>query len=351
MKFSVIVPVYNVEDYLKDCIESILSQTFEDFEIILVNDGSTDDSGIICNKYAALHSDRILVISKNNQGLISARREGIKYARGEFIVFVDSDDFIDKHLLSIVNDALSSEESIDIVLYSLTYMKNGNKEGRFKRIAEDGTTWSGENKRELYDKLITSSDVSSLCTKAIRAELLKRDSDNYSKYYGKNMAEDLLQSLYPITYARKIKYLDKALYVYRINEKSISNSMNVKDIKKKNSIHVYKKIREYCSIWEINTDENKKKLDARWFNDTMYIALKCYEREEKYKGKKQILSYDWDSMMPQNLFIEDNIYINEFYKKLYLAMKKRRYIYAETLIRKNQIYQFLKKKRKLRSEN
>jgi glycosyltransferase involved in cell wall biosynthesis len=90
--FSIIVPVYNVEDYLKQCLDSILCQTYNDFEIILVNDGSTDSSPEICSFYQN-ESAKIVLISKENGGLSDARNVGLKEAKGDYIIFTDSDDY------------------------------------------------------------------------------------------------------------------------------------------------------------------------------------------------------------------------------------------------------------------
>ena len=92
-KLSVIVPVYNVKKYLIECLNSILSQTFTDFELILVNDGSTDNCGEICDKYASQDS-RVVVIHKENGGLSSARNAGLFVSKGKYVAFIDSDDMI-----------------------------------------------------------------------------------------------------------------------------------------------------------------------------------------------------------------------------------------------------------------
>ena len=97
MLISIIVPVYNVENYLKECIDSILRQEFRDYEIILVDDGSKDDSGKICDEYGKKYSF-ISVIHKKNGGLSDARNFGLKIAKGEYILFIDSDDYIAKIL-------------------------------------------------------------------------------------------------------------------------------------------------------------------------------------------------------------------------------------------------------------
>ena len=107
-KISVIVPVYNVEKYLKECLESIINQTFKDIEIICINDGSTDNSLDILNQYAE-KDNRIKVITQSNQGLSAARNTGIKYANGEYISFIDSDDYIDTSLYETLVKYLPAE--------------------------------------------------------------------------------------------------------------------------------------------------------------------------------------------------------------------------------------------------
>ena len=102
---SVIVPVYNVEEYLKQCLDSILEQTFSNYEVILVNDGSTDSSGLICQEYAEKDA-RIRYFEKENGGLSDARNYGIEQAQGEYLTFVDSDDFLDASHLTILYNAL-----------------------------------------------------------------------------------------------------------------------------------------------------------------------------------------------------------------------------------------------------
>jgi glycosyltransferase involved in cell wall biosynthesis len=99
---SVIVPVYNIQNYLQQCLDSILSQTFKDFELILVNDGSTDGSGLICDSYSKLDS-RVLVIHQTNQGLSCARNNGIKIASGHYLSFIDGDDFISQDYFSVMD--------------------------------------------------------------------------------------------------------------------------------------------------------------------------------------------------------------------------------------------------------
>ena len=124
---SIIVPVYQVENYLEDCIKSLLNQTFKDLEIILVDDGSTDNCPAICDEWAGRDA-RIRVIHKQNGGVCSARNIGIEHARGEFIGFIDSDDFIDKRMYEALYKGITRSENIGIASVKIYSYSNGKAE-------------------------------------------------------------------------------------------------------------------------------------------------------------------------------------------------------------------------------
>lgn len=115
VKFSIIVPVYNVDKYLNRCVDSILNQQFNSYELILVNDGSTDNSGSICDDYA-LSNDKISVIHKDNGGLSDARNKGMATAKGEYIIFIDSDDYIEPEALEKFNHQLIKSGNPDVMI-------------------------------------------------------------------------------------------------------------------------------------------------------------------------------------------------------------------------------------------
>ena len=133
---SVIVPVYNVEKYLEQCIDSLLSQTYQNFEIILVDDGSTDSSGKICDIYKENHKN-IKVIHKKNEGLGFARNTGLLYATGEYVTFIDSDDYVDKYLLEDLYNGIL-ETDVDVCI------------GGFKKVADSGQILYEEQYDEQY---------------------------------------------------------------------------------------------------------------------------------------------------------------------------------------------------------
>ena len=136
MLFSVIVPIYNVQKYLNRCIDSVLSQTFEDYELILVDDGSLDECGAICDEYANMN-EKIKVIHKDNGGLVSARQAGIRIATGDYVFHLDGDD-------AILPDALESAYEIiqkhrpDIVSFSYKRCIDGVVGDTVEDITEEG---------------------------------------------------------------------------------------------------------------------------------------------------------------------------------------------------------------------
>ncbi len=126
---SVIVPIYNVDNYLEKCIDSIINQSYKNLEIILIDDGSTDDCGIICDKYKK-NDERIIVIHKKNEGLSSARNKGLDIAKGNLISFIDGDDYIEHNMLATLKKNMEKYES-DISICCCNHIKNNKKYNRF----------------------------------------------------------------------------------------------------------------------------------------------------------------------------------------------------------------------------
>lgn len=317
MKFSILIPVYNVERYLEQCLNSVINQTFGNYEVVIVDDGSTDNSSHICDSFAEKYPQKIHVIHKENQGLISARRIAIDKAQGEFCIFVDSDDFIECNLLETVNNYLLKDINIDMVIYSFNYYTDGIKNKRNRFVAEDSEIWSADNKKRLFEMLATGDSIDALWIKAIKTEILKRDPIDYKKYFSKNMSEDTLQSIYPITYAKKIIYADVPLYNYRYNTASISRNFSPEVIAKKDSSHVFEEMFFVLPEWKLNTEEFKQKIYARWFSDVMYIFVKSCENAVTNKDMDSILEFDWLSLMPSCNVNAFDSYVNQQYKKLY----------------------------------
>lgn len=138
MIFTVIVPVYNVENYVEQCVHSIQKQDFDDYEILLIDDGSTDNSGMICDLLSK-ENKKIRVFHKKNGGLSDARNYGISKAQGKYCIFVDSDDWIAEDCLKELSKIIA-QDSIDVILTRLTYWKNGEIIERDKHLMEYSQT-------------------------------------------------------------------------------------------------------------------------------------------------------------------------------------------------------------------
>lgn len=344
MKFSILVPVYNVEKYLEQCVESLLNQTYKgEYEIILVDDGSTDSSGKICDMYAENYPDKIKVVHKKNEGLVSARQAGIDAAKGEFCLFVDSDDFIELCLLEKVSDSLEKHSDTDIFIFSLNRFDGKNKSARKPMIDAEEAFFCGDNKNIIYEALIAGSQVTSLCVKAVRSDILKNDPTDYSLYYSKNMAEDWFRSIYLLTAAEKIVYINKHLYNYRTNEQSISRSFRPETIEKKNILYVYDRFMEYLPKWSMDTEEYRQKLNARWLNEAMYTFTNHYENVH-FSERKAVLNFNWSSMLPAEARIDtDNPYENRVYRKLYSNLAKKNFFPIQIHFLKKRTRKLVKK--------
>lgn len=305
MKFSILIPVYNVEKYLRECLNSVLSQTFNEFECILTDDGSTDSSGDICDEYVCNYPSIFRVIHKQNEGLISARRVGISEAKGEYCVFLDSDDSIIPEALEIINSYIKKFVP-DIVLYSFVYNNDGVLSHRNKHLFADETVLEADGKIPLYESFISGPDYFAIWTKAIKTSILKSDSTDYKQFYGKNMSEDVLQSLYPITSAQRIVFADRELVKYRFNPSSLSNLRNINDIEKKNTLHVTNEMLKYLPLWFGDKADIKKSILHNYQFSYMMYQLRSFYKAVPLSQRLSVLKYDWTSFLPSD-FSLDNI--------------------------------------------
>lgn len=226
-KFSIIVPVYNVENYLEECVNSILNQEFHDYEIILVNDGSTDKSGEICDEYAKKF-ENIKVIHQTNSGSSCARNTGINHAQGTFILFVDSDDFINKGSLSEISKCISEDPSVDVIfLRAMKFYKSSNT--KILETGYDKRAIFQKPKEEVLKHLTTLDKFpGSASTKLVSRELII----NNDLYFRQGLfSEDIDWTIRLLKAAQRFNYCDYPYYFYRQNRSgSITNSISIKNI-------------------------------------------------------------------------------------------------------------------------
>lgn len=228
-KISIIIPVYNVAEYLNDVLNSILEQTFEDFEVICINDGSTDNSLEILETFTT-KDHRFKVISQPNQGQGVARNNGITLAKGEYLMFVDPDDYIEKNSLEIIYNKFQ-QTNVDVIQFDYTRIKEDGEliepisfsqkiKKEFKYSIKDNETydWHDIKKRSLTGLSLTGWD------KAYRTDFIKK---NNIKFAPNKCGEDHIFSISANLLAEKILYIEKSLYYYRTRKDSAVNKASV----------------------------------------------------------------------------------------------------------------------------
>ena len=243
-KVSVIIPFYNVEGYIEKCLETLVNQTLKDIEIILVNDGSKDRSIEIVNKFLARYPEKLVYLEKENGGLSDARNYAIKYAKGEYVAFLDSDDYVEKDMYEEMYKLAKKEDS-DMVECNFYW------EYPDKKKEDIGIIYKGKN--EMLEKVRVVA-----WNKLIKREILEKSKVQFPKGY---RDEDVEFTYKLIPYIEKVSFLKKPCIHYIQREGSISNSQNertkeifdvldhvIKYYKEKNIYEKYKEELEYIYI-------------------------------------------------------------------------------------------------------
>lgn len=290
MKISIVIPVYKTENFLCRCIESVINQTYKNIEIILVNDGSPDKCGLICNKYKQI-DNRIIVIHKKNEGVSKARNSGMEIVTGDYIYFLDSDDFIDSDTIHILyKHAVETFADIIIGNYKLineygdiklcdSFKKKNFTKSDYEKSSEKFKYFFGKSYgRNVWNRLYKTSYLKSLDI------IFEKDNLNY--------AEDFLFNLKIFIHRPKVELINKYTYYYFQNNNSITNSYK-KDLTEKylcilNSFYEYAKeqnrldqnldLMAYIAITAI---------DASIFNCYLYSDKKFVNMKNELKKFKK----------------------------------------------------------------
>lgn len=216
---SVIVPIYNVEEYLEECISSIVQQTYQNLQIILVDDGSTDGSGKICDDFAKIDG-RIEVMHKENGGLVHTRKMGLSIAKGEYIGFVDGDDWINRNMYEGMME--------NLMLTGADFVHTGYQKGVMEKSKLKNTLMDiSKRKSEFINHYVLSSsgeeNVSpSIWSKLFKAELIKKSYDEVPEF--QSLGEDLINLLVCIIYSNKVSCMNSSYYHYRVRDTSMTHA-------------------------------------------------------------------------------------------------------------------------------
>ena len=270
IQLSVIVPVYNVEKYLKECLDSLVNQSLDSMEIIIVNDGSTDTSLDICNKYSEKY-EFITLISQKNKGLGAARNEGIRHAKGRYIGFVDSDDYVEKNMFKeMVTSAI--KDDLDLVICAVKMYFEDNK--KIKVIEKNIYEESIITKTTLIKGIVSRKIQCFAWNKIYKRELFSDIKYEEGVYY-----EDMYTMYNIALKCNKIKLIDTPFYIYRQRENNITSKVSIKHINDFNTA-VLKVINKFK-----NGDYYDKNLMMAFNIISLNTSRDLYLKHKKFKNK------------------------------------------------------------------
>lgn len=266
---SIIVPVYNTGEFLSQCIESLINQTYRNLEIILINDGSTDNSLTICKSFEEIDS-RILVIDQNNQGVSRARNNGIKKAKGDYIGFVDSDDFVDIYMYETMLSKIQLENTQCATLFNFTIKPQNKKNINY---------CSSVNRHKAIEKLFLLEFPTSMWAYLYEANLIKdtRLSEDIHFFEDFEFNYNILKK------CKNISLCDEVLYKYRKNLLSI-NHQEI-NAKKLSCLIIHEKVKNDISILD-----NKKLYKKSLFFKSHFIVSMILSIASSDKAKQKEFS-------------------------------------------------------------
>ena len=293
-KISIIVPVYNVEQYLKKCLDSLVNQTLDSIEIIVINDGSLDNSKEIIKRYQKKYNDKIVFIDNKNQGIGKTRNEGIKKARGEYLAFVDSDDYVDINMYKNYYE-FAKENNLDIVTGD--YIKVKKKEILFKTLYFN---ISNINKNpELLIKLDYGP-----CNKIFKRDIVLNNNILFEENLKYEDMPFLAKALYN---ANKIGHINKSYYHYCIRSKSETTTVN------KRNIEFFDIINIINNYYKDSFKEEIEGLNAIKITD--YMIWQRYQKDKVLQ--KEFINKGYEFL--NNNF--NNWKKNKYYKKINLLKR------------------------------
>lgn len=308
---SIVIPVYNVEKYLDECIQSVINQTYKNLQILLINDESTDSSYDICYKYSK-QDDRIQIINKKNGGSASARNVGIDKATGEYIYFLDSDDYIKETTIEEVVNYMKNN-NLDLCYFSADVIIEDNDLTWNKEMYKKNHYYTPNDGVTILKRLIDNNEYSCQnCMFISKLSLIKYNNLKYTEGY---IYEDNYFAFMLALYSQKSGVLNKSFYIRRIRKGSIMTE----NLVLKRRINSYKAVLN--DFDNIKTDKKIIKKLIKRFKRGFSIAIINFARQlDDLEDRKVIQNYFKEKHYYKDLklYIYIKIYLNkpiESYKK------------------------------------
>lgn len=286
---SIIIPMYNSENYIEKCLESLLAQTDSEYEILVIDDGSTDNSKSICTELQR-KCDKIKLYSQNNSGVSNARNFGISKATGDYIMFVDSDDWVELDLLVSAEEYIQ-KYSPDVLIYGIKYMK-GDK-CSFNSSTDRIECFEYNQVKEYIIELYRTGAIASSVNKIYKRTVLKNIQFDEGLKYG----EDLKFNMCVFQNVKSIVNMPQAFYCYNRHENSLSTNIDARQIKEMLSLYCESKM----FFHNLDIDEQKKNelLERHYFgylypyHISLIAKQKSMSMKEKGKLIQEILNTDY----------------------------------------------------------
>ncbi len=339
LKFYILVPVYKTEKYIRACLDSVVNQTFANFQTIIVDDGTPDGAGAICDEFAA-KDGRFYVIHKENQGLISARRAAISYVKNNFdadddyFVFLDSDDALNPNALQVIAETIQ-RENCDLLFFGMERVCEGKFVSAYENAPFTGTII---NKRDLYKRVFSNAAYNPLCRKSIKCSLVK--DEDYSRFYHISSAEDLLQSIPVYRDCEKAVFIPDVLYNYTVNPNSITQAVTVQNFKVDSTVR--SAVWDFIQAQDVLTEEDKKDYASvcrKMLRDSIIGAAQLKTSKKEIMAIYERIKEDAYFSMLLNNDVDDTV-LNHFqkgkYKTIITLVRARRLA--------SRIYHFLRGK-------
>ena len=245
MLFSICIAAYNAQKYLRSSVDSVLSQSFRDYEIVIIDDGSIDGSAELCDQLANEFPEKIRVVHNHeNKGPLLSHRIFFQHARGEWFLAVDADDRLMDGALERIRSAIE-KYPCDLILYDLECIRLNGEIEKFTVPLNENHLYTGAEKKRVYEQAVQNNYINSMCTKAIKRTIVDIDTD-YTLWKELQIGEDLFQTFPILDKAEAILYLKTPLYQYIKRKDSLTNH-------KINNWYEQK-----CILWDREDDYIKK---------------------------------------------------------------------------------------------
>lgn len=319
--FSVVIPVYNSEKYLDECIQSVMDQSLREFELILIDDESKDSSPQICDRWGEKYPDTIKVVHQKNSGVYIAKRNGIKASNGRYIYVMDNDDLIiSKDAFKNIKDKID-ETGCDLVIFNVTDdLESGHLLNRLSY--DDGQIFEKSDLAKLYDEYLSSKKLHHIWMMVFRRDLFDWDYE-YNEPF--RMLRDGPSLVLPvISNAKKTVFLQDVYYYWRVqNQTSASKHYNVVDFY--HGIHsLHGRVLDYSSKWLYKTDKTESLVHKQYVMDICIAAIKVRSLSKNLEiTRKQCLE-----MMANDEFFRQEYslkYLEGFRKPVAFALYHRQY--------------------------